>query len=119
MPAIFVASKVRCDEQMPTCGNCQKAGAVCITTNPRKPAQPILSRRKSLPLDAVHSEADDDAVTHQLLSMERSLNFMAAPSLSPLSATKSSVHIVSPHSQILGTIDPDQPVHDEAQMRGD
>jgi Fungal specific transcription factor domain/Fungal Zn(2)-Cys(6) binuclear cluster domain len=107
--------KVRCDEQMPNCGNCQKAGAICITINPRKPAQPIISRRKSLTLEAAAVEADDDAVAHQLLSMERSQNSMAAPSLSPLSATRSSVHIVSPHSQILGIIsDADQPADDEA-----
>src|SRR5277367_1173057 len=70
--------KVRCDEQMPTCGNCQRAGAVCVTTDPRNPEVPVTSRRKSaLPetsaLVRPSQHGDETEIAHQLLAMEQTI----------------------------------------------
>ncbi|OOQ84566.1 hypothetical protein PEBR_30048 [Penicillium brasilianum] len=43
------AKKTRCDEQFPSCRNCQLAGVSCITVNKRRPNAPVQNRRKDLP----------------------------------------------------------------------
>lgn len=51
------AKKTRCDEQFPSCQNCQLAGVSCITVNKKRPYAPVQNRRKDRtsmerPLDA-------------------------------------------------------------------
>lgn len=43
------AKKTRCDEQFPSCRNCQLAGVSCTTINKRRPNAPVHNRRKNLP----------------------------------------------------------------------
>ncbi|GLA16180.1 hypothetical protein AnigIFM62618_002749 [Aspergillus niger] len=42
------AKKTRCDEQTPSCRNCQLAGVRCVTVDKRRPHIPIQHRRKDL-----------------------------------------------------------------------
>lgn len=39
--------KVRCDAHQPECNNCARRGDVCVTSDPRRPGEPILARRKT------------------------------------------------------------------------
>ena len=42
--------KTRCDEQFPSCRNCQLAGVQCVTVDKRRPNAPVQHRRKDLPV---------------------------------------------------------------------
>ena len=86
--------KVRCDEQMPTCGNCQRAGAVCVTMDPRNPEVEVKSRRRSV-LDETgkpgpSQQRDETEIAHQLLAMEQTIR------RSPLQLSHTSISTTSP-----------------------
>lgn len=102
--------KVRCDEQMPTCGNCLRAGAPCVTTDPRNPETPVKSRRRSaLPETRAPGPAqqgDETEIAHQLLAMEQTIR------ASPLQAAHSSISTTSP-LQRNPVFDPSHPISPE------
>src|SRR5271163_1508073 len=77
--------KVRCDEQMPTCRNCQRAGAECITTDPKKPEVQIASRRKTTTNGNIpSSQTDEIDMAQQLVAMENMIS-NTVPSISTTS----------------------------------
>src|SRR5271170_5602040 len=86
--------KVRCDEQMPTCGNCLRAGAVCVTMDPRNPEIPVKSRRRSALPETNAADAsqhgDETEIAHQLLAMEQTIRE------SPLQGAHSTISTTSP-----------------------
>lgn len=51
------AKKTRCDEQFPSCRNCQLAGVPCITVDKRQPNAPVQQRRKDAPPPSTGTEA--------------------------------------------------------------
>lgn len=57
------AKKTRCDEQFPSCRNCQLAGVSCITVNKRRPNAPVQNRRKDLPSTERSLETEAPRVT--------------------------------------------------------
>lgn len=74
------AKKTRCDEQFPSCQNCQLAGVPCVTVDKRRPNAPVQHRRKDLP------------ITGRFLDMETTgLTALASPETTGVSCSSSQI----------------------------
>lgn len=54
------SKKTRCDEQFPSCRNCQLAGVPCITVNKRRPNALVQNRRKYRPSPSTERSLDTE-----------------------------------------------------------
>ncbi|KAK6831823.1 hypothetical protein RU639_002806 [Aspergillus parasiticus] len=77
------AKKTRCDEQFPSCRNCQLAGVQCITVDKRRPNAPVQHRRKDLPVTERTLEPEAPTLVSPETSHAPEFTIPSAPSRSP------------------------------------